>query len=173
LRRIAAAALSAAALSAALVATTTGTASATGTYPVGGIQGATAGFSALAGSVGSKIVGPRHHFSVSTRGSSVSGDWFKVTGVPHHPSMIGVEFTITDTKADGLSAGACFDYTSKWNHSVSGRCAVDTLGYHKSISIHWLIFPSDHLRLRAATGRLDTVKHLFMTRYESGFITVR
>src|SRR5258708_6985086 len=113
-----------------------------------------------------KPIGAKHHFVVGgTPGGYTSGNWFfsNVLIKGKTKKMVIVDFRVYDTKADGKSAGVCWDYTSKYYPSSTNQCAVNLAGAGKSLHIQWWIYPSDHLSMYSAVGILDKVHHMFNT----------
>lgn len=163
MRRFVAAALGAVALSATVFATS-GTASAASGSQVANPGGDGARLSALSATTGrTATAGRLHRFSLRpVPGASVWGDWYWTKS--NGRSFVIIDYYIKDTKANGKSAGFCFDLKSP-TVNLKNKCYVSRYGYGKTDHVIWQMgtWNQDKLRVRSAVGRLDAKAHIFYT----------
>ncbi|MCP2341763.1 hypothetical protein [Actinomadura rupiterrae] len=142
-------------------------------HAVGGATRDGAGTVAAAGKAGFHRIGKIHRFRAQgVRGASVWGDWYWAQDAMG--KFVWMDIMVKDTRADGKSAGFCYDLTSPKAH-VRNKCKVNTLGAGKTLSTGWSMsyWKQDRMRIRSAVGKLDRKRHIFYTSSEGAWLRLR
>ncbi|MEV5576751.1 hypothetical protein AB0L06_42570 [Spirillospora sp. NPDC052269] len=117
--------------------------------------------------------GKIHRFTArSVRGAAVWGTWYWARD--KYGAFVWLTIKVKDTRADGKSAGYCY-YLTGPKVNLRNRCGVNTLGARKTWTDHWAMeyWNQDHMKIRAAVGKLDRKRKVFNTSAEGAWLKLR
>ncbi|MEV5570859.1 hypothetical protein AB0L06_12475 [Spirillospora sp. NPDC052269] len=118
--------------------------------------------------------GKIHYYKAKEiRGAKVWGHWYwarKGTG----PAFVFMVTKVKDTRGDGKSAGFCYDlWGGKGHDAIHDMCFVTHGGNGAVRRISGPLEGTEHFRVYAAVGRLDSKKHVFYTSLNGPKLRVR